>query len=106
MLVVNKDRHGGVRAHCPFGDREPVAGTFKLLEFSDGVLEYFFAAPADGDRNEEEAAPPEDIAQVAALDPPPSTVEETRERLGWRKQRAANALRAFRDQADTASVRD
>jgi hypothetical protein len=26
LLCINKDRHGGVRAHCPLGDREPVAG--------------------------------------------------------------------------------
>ena len=39
LLVVNKDRHGGVRAHCPVGDREPVAGTFKLLAFNEGLLE-------------------------------------------------------------------
>jgi hypothetical protein len=34
-LVVNKDRHGGLRKHCPNGDREPLAGTFKLLAFTD-----------------------------------------------------------------------
>ncbi|MGU3651623.1 AAA family ATPase [Mycolicibacterium sp. A43C] len=29
-LIVNKDRHGGVRAHCAAGEREPMAGTFVL----------------------------------------------------------------------------
>jgi hypothetical protein len=31
-LIVNKDRHGGVRKNCPSGDREPVAGTFVMDE--------------------------------------------------------------------------
>lgn len=29
-LIVNKDRHGGVRKHCPAGEREPLAGTFVM----------------------------------------------------------------------------
>ena len=98
LLLVNKDRHGGVRAHCPIGDREPPAGTFKLLAFNDGVLEWSFTAPKEGDRNPDETAPPEDIAAVSALDPPPTTVDDARERLHWQKQRAANAVRAWREQ--------
>ena len=98
VLVVNKDRHGGVRANCPVGEREPVAGTFKLLTFNDGVLEWQPTAPIAGERNDDEAAVPEDIAAIAALDPPPTTVEDARGRLGWRKQRAVNALRAWREQ--------
>ncbi|WP_211284767.1 AAA family ATPase [Mycobacterium alsense] len=98
LLIVNKDRHGGVRAHCPVGDREPVAGTFKLLAFNDGVLEWAFTAPADGERNDDENAPSEDVAALAELDPPPDSVEDARQRLGWRKQRAANALRTWREE--------
>ncbi len=64
-LVVNKDRHGGLRAHCPVGDREPIAGTFKLLAFNDGVLEWAIYPPADGERNDDESAPAEDIAAIA-----------------------------------------
>jgi hypothetical protein len=97
LLVVNKDRHGGVRAHCAVGDREPIAGTFKLLAFNDGVLEWEFKAPAEGERNDEEHAPAEDVAALAELDPPPESVEDARQRLGWRKQRAANALREWRE---------
>jgi hypothetical protein len=95
-LVVNKDRHGGLRAHCPVGDREPVAGTFRLLAFNDGILEWAIYPSADGERNDDEAAPAEDIAAIAALDPPPETVDDARDRLSWRKQRAANALREWR----------
>jgi hypothetical protein len=98
-LVVNKDRHGGLRTHCPVGDREPVAGTFKLLAFNDGILQWAIYPPADGERNDDEHAPAEDVAAVAALDPPPETVEDARQRLKWQKQRTANALRTFRHQA-------
>lgn len=86
-----------MRAHCPVGDREPVIGTFRLLAFNDGILEWEFRAPADGERNDDETAPPDDVAAIAALDPPPETIDDARQRLGWRKQRAANALRAWRE---------
>ena len=96
-LIVNKDRHGGLRAHCPVGDREPVAGTFKLLAFNEGALAWVIEPPANGERNTDEAAPPQDVADVAALDPPPETVEEARQRLRWSKQRATKAVRAWRE---------
>lgn len=99
-LLVNKDRHGGLRKHCPVGDREPVAGTFKLLAFTDGVLEWAIYPPTDGERNDDENAPAEDVAAIAALDPPPDTVEDARSRLKWQKQRTANALRTFRQQTN------
>jgi hypothetical protein len=95
-LVVNKDRHGGLRKHCPVGDREPVAGTFKLLAFTDGVLEWAIYPPTDGERNDDEHAPAEDVAAIAELNPPPETVEDARARLKWQKQRTANALRTWR----------
>jgi hypothetical protein len=100
-LVVNKDRHGGLRKHCPIGDREPLAGTFKLLAFTDGVLEWAIYPPADGERNDDENAPAEDVAAIAALDPPPDTVEDARSRLKWQKQRTANAMRTWREQHHT-----
>lgn len=98
-LLVNKDRHGGVRAHCPVGDREPVAGTFKLLAFNDGVLEWAIYPPADGERNDDENAPAEDVAEISALDPPPTTVDDARQRLRWQKQRTAAAMRTWRNQS-------
>lgn len=97
-LSVNKDRHGGLRAHCPTGDREPLAGVFKLNAFTDGVLTWAVAAPAVGERNPDETAPPGDIAAIAALDPPPETVDDARERLRWQKQRTAWAMKAWREQ--------
>lgn len=99
VLSLNKDRHGGLRAVCPVGDREPIAGTFRLKAFTDDVLEYDIIAPAEGERNEDESAPLDDVKAVAALDPPPNTVDEARERLSWRKDRAARAVKAWREEA-------
>lgn len=98
LLTINKDRHGGVRAHCPIGDREPVVGRFKLRAFNEGALTWEVIAPSSDERNEDEAAPPEDVDAVGRLDPRPENVEDVRTRLQWRKQRAANALRAWREQ--------
>ncbi len=97
-LSVNKDRHGGLRAHCPTGDREPLAGVFKLNAYADGVLTWTVTAPADGERNPDETAPPGDVAAVNALDPPPSTVDDAQTRLRWNRQRTAHALKAWREQ--------
>lgn len=95
-LAVNKDRHGGLREHCPVGDREPIAGTFKLLAFTDGVIQWVIYPPSEGERNGDENAPTEDVAAISALDPPPETVDDARQRLKWQKQRTANAMRTWR----------
>ncbi|WP_218027718.1 recombinase RecA [Rhodococcus wratislaviensis] len=95
-LSVNKDRHGGLRQHCPTGDPEPSAGLFVLYAFTDGILEWEVKAP-DGTSAPADAVPSDDLAAIAALDPPPATVEDARQRLGWQKQRAGRALKAWRE---------
>ena len=47
ILWSIKDRTAECEPHCPVGDREPVIGTFRLLAFNDGILEWEFRAPAD-----------------------------------------------------------
>lgn len=95
-LAVNKDRHGGLRAHCPVGDREPYAGTFVLTQV--GVeLGWSISSPGASSRNPAEMAPADDVAAVADLDPAAATVEDARVRLGWGKQRTARALKAHRE---------
>lgn len=104
-LTINKDRHGGLRQHCPTGDKEPLAGTFTLSTDSrTGTTAWAVRAPSDGDRNPSEMAASEDVEAVAALDPPPATVEEARTRLGWRKQRAALAVREWRKRPEPTTV--
>ncbi|MFD6883010.1 hypothetical protein [Rhodococcus sp. NPDC060084] len=43
-LVVAKDRHGGVRAHCPPGKQQS-AGTFELADQEDGSLSWLITPP-------------------------------------------------------------
>ena len=71
------------------------------------VLLAYLNAPVDGERNDDETAGGRcsaciaHVAAIGELDPPPTTVEDARQRLGWRKQRASNALRAWREQQTT-----
>ena len=103
LLTVNKDRHGGLRRNCPTGDKEPVAGTF-LLNVVDGLTEWRLKAPHLDERNPTEAAPLADLEAIRALDPPPSSVRDARERLGWNTKRAVIGMRDFRDPNRTFPV--
>ena len=95
--MVNKDR----AAECERTARLVTASLSSALSgclpSTTGFLEWEFRAPADGEPNDDETAPPDDVAAIAALDPPPETIDDVRQRLGWRKQLAANALRAWRE---------
>lgn len=90
-LSISKDRHGGLREHRPTGDKEPLAGTFRL--YPEGPKRWAVIAPQDGQRNPSEAPPAEDQAAILALDPPPETVKETQQRLKIKTERAAAALK-------------
>ena len=52
------------------------------------------------DRNPVELPASADVEAIAALDPPPRSVEHARARPGWRKERATVAVRAWRTNAD------
>jgi hypothetical protein len=48
LLIVNKDRHGGVRRNCPSGEREPLAGTFVMDEpDADGAVGWRIIPPLE-----------------------------------------------------------
>lgn len=105
FLSVNKDRHGGLRQHCPTGDREPLAGVFKLRAFADDVLEASITAPREGERAPADfaigAANPErlesDVSALDALDPPPASVRDVRARMNWGADRAKDTLKIWRE---------
>ncbi|MBV5244189.1 AAA family ATPase [Mycolicibacterium sp. PAM1] len=90
-LTIHKDRHGGLRRHSPSGDKEPMCGKFVIL--GEHVV---VQAPMADDRNPEEAPDPADIEALAALNPPPASVKDARERLGWRNDRTGKAFRAWK----------
>lgn len=91
-LNIKKDRHGGLRASSPAGDKEPLAGTFKM--FPDSTFAVF--APEQGERTPQ-AAPAVDLAELKAMDPSPESVRDVKDRLGWGTDRASLALKVFRN---------
>lgn len=94
-ITIAKDRHGGLRAHRPTGDREPLAATFRLYP-PEHHKRFDVIAPEGGQRNPLEAASREDLARLAALDPPPRSVRDVKERLRISSERATSALREWR----------
>mgnify|MGYP002721457714 CR=1 FL=1 len=97
-LTIYKDRHGGLRAHSPSGEREPLAGTFTMHQ--DGSCVVY--APEAGERKPV-AAPAPDVDALVRLDPPPESVSDVKDRLKWGSGRASIALRAYRSQIDSGS---
>ncbi|MCH5641428.1 AAA family ATPase [Gordonia sp. ABSL49_1] len=91
-LAIHKDRHGGLRRRSPGGDREPLAGKFTIL--GD---ERFISAPDANERNPAERADPEDVAAMDALEPPPKSARDARERLKWNDSRTRLAYRNWKD---------
>lgn len=100
-LTIHKDRHGGLRAATPGTDREPLAAMF-VLSTVDGLTSWSLRAPVEGERAPDQVPEAEDVEAIAALEPAPATVEEARKRLGWRKARAAKAMRGWREQGSPA----
>lgn len=95
-LTIHKDRHGGLRQHCPPPDGgEAYAGTFVLEAQPDGSTTWHIAAPALGDRAPS-AVDEQDVAALSALDPAPTSVRDVSERMHWGTHRAAAALREWR----------
>jgi hypothetical protein len=90
-LSIHKDRHGGLRRHSPSGDREPLCGKFTIIGNQVNIT-----APLRDEHNPDEAPDPDDITAIAELDPPPASVKEARERLGWRNDRTGKAFRAWK----------
>ncbi len=98
-LLVNKDRHGGLREHCPRGEREPSAGLFTLTPTGDGNLSWNLRAPADSDAQQITDVSPADLAALDGLDPPPASVRDVKDRMSWRSDRATEALRVWRSRS-------
>jgi hypothetical protein len=97
FLSINKDRHGGLRRHCQHEGKEPTAGLFQL-DSSDYKMLWTVKAPQLGDAAKVAGVPAADLDALAALDPPPSSVRDVKDRLRWRSERATEVLREWRSQ--------
>lgn len=105
-LTVNKDRHGGLRRHCSpldAGAKEQYAGTF-VLSYDDetGGLGWSVKAPRDVPEPPSIGASRADLEALDGLDPEPVSVRDVKERLRWRTDRAADALRLWRSRRSQA----
>ncbi|MDQ7906751.1 hypothetical protein RB614_19735 [Phytohabitans sp. ZYX-F-186] len=100
-LTVEKDRSGGVRAHCPGAGKSAPAGRFVLSAWPDGTLTWAVTGPPRDDGIE--SAPDPDVALLDQLDPPPRSQRDVKERMGWGGSRAMSALRRWREQQKHAT---
>jgi hypothetical protein len=111
ILLVFKDRHGGVRRHCPTTTRgrpEQLAGTFVLKATEDidkltGDLCWHVNAPNETDRDPDQDAEPELVGLIEDMDPAPTSIEDARRRLGVKKERAAKAYYAWKAKQDNGN---
>ncbi|WP_111767918.1 recombinase RecA [Nakamurella deserti] len=101
VLTVNKDRHGGLRRHCPLGSKEPPAGTFSVIPLPDGALGWDIAPPHHLDAEHLSGVAQPDLAALDRLDPPPRSVRDAAERLRWGNDRTTAALREWRRSRNT-----
>lgn len=103
-LKINKDRHGGLREHCPTGDREPLAGTFTMRVFHDALTGEIKAADGTENVSNDHALSASqsrdvaaDVALLDTLDPPPQSKRDVCQRMNWGDSRAQTALKAWRE---------
>lgn len=103
-LTVTKDRHGGVRAHCPVNGKATLpAGLFRLTAVAGGSLSWSVSAPRIEDTEPEPDETPKgataaaDADALGGLEPPPASVRDVKERMGWGTDRSREALAAYRE---------
>jgi hypothetical protein len=94
-LMVNKDRHGGLRQFCPRGEREPVAGLFTLIPDGDR-LAWDLRPGENSDAGLVGGVNPLDLIALDQLDPNPASVRDVADRLKWQTKRAGDVLREWR----------
>lgn len=95
-ISINKDRHGGLRRHCPAaGSGEPVVGRFQLTDV-DGALSWVITATGGAVLSEDDRLA-KDIAALDQMVPPPRSQREVKARMKWGGDRAATAMRGWLD---------
>lgn len=105
FLNVNKDRHGGLRRHCPAEGKEWAAGLFRIDSGTERIR-WSIRAPQLGDAAAATGVSADDLAQLDQLDPPPASVRDVKDRLRWRSDRAAASLREWRSRRSQSVPRE
>lgn len=100
-LLIHKDRHGGLRAHSPVGEKEPLGAKFVMTD-TDGALNWAFYAPDHGERSSAGKPAQADVDAISQLVPPPTSIEDARQRLQWNQNRTAAALKEWRAQGSVS----
>lgn len=101
FLSVNKDRHGGLRRHCPAEGKEPSAGLFKLDSSTNRII-WRITTPQLGEAAAAVGVNAADLAELDKLDPPPASVKDVKDRLKWGTTRAMDTLKEWRSRRTRA----
>lgn len=99
-MTVEKDRSGGVRAHCPDAGQRPPAGRFVMTAHEDGTTTWRVTVPraaAGSGEAPDGVVPDEDVAELDGLVPPPRSKRDVQDRCGWGSNRAQKALSKWRE---------
>ncbi|MGV9796065.1 AAA family ATPase [Gordonia sp. NPDC003422] len=94
-VTINKDRHGGLRAKSPVGEREPLAAVFRLRPGPGDTLTWSLRPAKDGEHAPADSASADLVAKIAALRPPPSSGNDAHRRIGGQRQSALDAYKAW-----------
>ena len=100
QVTLVKDRNGGLRRHLAT-EKEPLVGRFKMTD-TNGALDAYIVAAQAGEQpkmlgNTTGAALPDLVRELDRLDPPPSSVRDVCARMTWGKDKAREALKAWRE---------
>ena len=94
-MTVQKDRPGGVRAHCPADGKNQPAGRFVMTANPDGSIAWKVTRPVVA--SAAGLVPDADLAELDGLVPPPTSKRDVQDRLKWGSDRAYKALTKWRD---------
>ncbi|MGV9795553.1 AAA family ATPase [Gordonia sp. NPDC003422] len=102
-VMVNKDRHGGLRAGSPTGDREPLAAVFVLKPGSGDELTFSLRRAQDGEQPPADHSSPDLVEKIASLSPPPKSANDAANRIGGNRKAALSAFRDWQNSGGTGS---
>lgn len=94
-MTIEKDRPGGVRAHCPVANKHQPAGRFVMIAHPDGTMSWKVTEPKA--ERTTDTVRDSDVAELDALVPAPRSKRDVQDRLKWGSDRAHKALTRWRE---------